>query len=201
MSTMASQITGVSIVYSIVGKGPDQRKHQSSTSLASVRKIHRWPVNSSHKRPVTRKMFPFEDVVIGQNSRDLDSILSVSDDICLRKIQRIYVCAVSIVSADDLVPLGAKPSKPALLTKFLYSIWKGSVLEKLSHIFKDKNGVYIKYQNTRNIFWNIHPSFQEIQIAVCDVIKEYSASFPSEASTGKPFNSWGVTHDDGFYSC
>ena len=64
-------------------------------------------------------MFPFEYVVIGENSRDLDSILSVSDDKCLRKIQRIDVCVVRIVSADDLVPLGAEPSKPALLTKFL----------------------------------------------------------------------------------
>ena len=40
MSTMASQITGVSIVCSTVGSGADQRKHQSSTSLAFVRGIH-----------------------------------------------------------------------------------------------------------------------------------------------------------------
>ena len=46
MSTMASQITGT-----------DQRKRQSSGSLAFVRGIHWWPVNSPHKRPVTRKMF------------------------------------------------------------------------------------------------------------------------------------------------
>ena len=26
--------------------------------------IHRWPVNSPHKRPVTRKMFPFEDIIL-----------------------------------------------------------------------------------------------------------------------------------------
>ena len=42
--------------------GTDQRKHQSSASLASVRGIHRWPVNSLHKGPVTWKMFPFDDV-------------------------------------------------------------------------------------------------------------------------------------------
>ena len=50
MHTMASQITGVSIVYSTVCSGADQRKHQSFASLAFVRGIHRWPVNSSHKR-------------------------------------------------------------------------------------------------------------------------------------------------------
>ena len=42
----------------------DQRKHQSSSSLAFVRGIHRWPVNSPHKLPVTRKMFPFDDVIM-----------------------------------------------------------------------------------------------------------------------------------------
>ena len=42
----------------------DQRKHQSSASLAFVRGIHRWPVNSPHKRPVTRKIFPIDDIII-----------------------------------------------------------------------------------------------------------------------------------------
>ena len=42
----------------------DQRKHQSSASLAFVRAIHRGPVNSLHKWPVTRKMFPFDDVIM-----------------------------------------------------------------------------------------------------------------------------------------
>ena len=64
MSMMASQITGVFIVCSIVGSGADQRKYQSSASLAFVRGIHRWPVNSPHKGPVTRKMFPFDDVIM-----------------------------------------------------------------------------------------------------------------------------------------
>ena len=62
-----SQTTGASIVYSAVCSGADQRKHQSSPSLAFV--IHRWPVNSSHKGPVTRKMFPFDDVIMTTNCR------------------------------------------------------------------------------------------------------------------------------------
>ena len=64
MSPMASQITDISIVYSTVWSGADQRKHQSSASLAFVRGIHRWPVNFPHKGPATRKMFPFDDVII-----------------------------------------------------------------------------------------------------------------------------------------
>ena len=64
MSAMASQITSLTIVYSTVYSGGDQRTHQSSASLAFVRGIHRWPVNSPHKRPVTRKMFAFDDVIM-----------------------------------------------------------------------------------------------------------------------------------------
>ena len=65
MGAMASQITDVSIVYSTVWSGADQRKYQSSASLDFVSGIHRWPVNSPHKGPVTRKMFPFDDVIMG----------------------------------------------------------------------------------------------------------------------------------------
>ena len=64
MTTIASQITSLTIVYSTVYPGADQRKHQSSASLAFVRVIHRGPVNSPHKWPVTRKMFPFGDVIM-----------------------------------------------------------------------------------------------------------------------------------------
>ena len=63
MCAIASQITSLAIVYSAVYSGADQRKHQSSASLAFVGGIHRWPVNSPHKGPVTRKMFPFDDVI------------------------------------------------------------------------------------------------------------------------------------------
>ena len=64
MGSIASQITSLTIVYSIVYSDADQRKHQSSASLAFVRGIHRGPVNSPHKWPVTRKMFPFDDVIM-----------------------------------------------------------------------------------------------------------------------------------------
>ena len=43
MTTMAFQITNLTIVYSTVYSGADQRKHQSSASLAFVREIHRIP--------------------------------------------------------------------------------------------------------------------------------------------------------------
>ena len=64
MSVMASQITSLTVVYSIVYSGTDQRKHESSASLDFVRGIHRWPVNSPHKGTVTRKMLPFDDIIM-----------------------------------------------------------------------------------------------------------------------------------------
>ena len=64
MTMLASQITSLAVVYSIVYSGVNQRKHQSSASLAFVREIHRGPVNFPPKWPVTRKMFPFDYVII-----------------------------------------------------------------------------------------------------------------------------------------
>ena len=56
MGMMASQIISLAVVYSTYYSGADQRKHQSSASLAFVWVIHRWPVNSPHKWPVTQKI-------------------------------------------------------------------------------------------------------------------------------------------------
>ena len=98
MRAMASQITMLTIVYSNVYAGTDQRKHQSSASLAFVRGIRRWPENSRHKGPVTRKMFfywwrHYVDVNffwIGRINLDpklwfqIESTYSVSQDICTR---------------------------------------------------------------------------------------------------------------------
>ena len=69
IGTMASQITSLMIVYSTGYSGADQRKHQSSPSLAFVRGIYGWPVDSPHIGPVTRKMFPFDDVIMVNEMR------------------------------------------------------------------------------------------------------------------------------------
>ena len=64
MGAIASQITSLTIVYSAVYSDADQRKHESSASLAFVWGIHREPVNSPHKWPVTWKMSLFGDVIM-----------------------------------------------------------------------------------------------------------------------------------------
>ena len=93
MSRMPSQITSLTIAYSTVYSSADQKKHQSSASLAFVRGIHRWPVNSPHKGPATGKMFPFDNVIMIHASVVLFAFYYLSFywfDICL--FDRILYC-------------------------------------------------------------------------------------------------------------
>ena len=111
MSPTASRITGVTVVHSTVCSGVDQRKHQSSASLTFVRGIHRSRVHSPHKRPVTRKMFPFHDVSMQKWDHIYDHIY-----IC------IYILDSNLVityPADVQALLGARLSAGSLL-KFEY---------------------------------------------------------------------------------
>ena len=94
MTTIASQITSLTIIYSTVYSGADQSKHQSSASLAFVWGIHRGPVNSPHKWPVTRKMFPFDDVIM----RHIDLGMAIGDP-QLKKLHilQINMCISNVV--------------------------------------------------------------------------------------------------------
>ena len=61
-STMASQITSGSIVYSTVCS--DQRKKSKLRVTGLCEGNSPWPVISPHKGPVTGKMLPFDDVIM-----------------------------------------------------------------------------------------------------------------------------------------
>ena len=87
---VASQITGVAIVYSTVCSYADQRKHQRFASLGFVRGVRRWPVNSPHKGPATRKLFPFDDVFMQFCDRGRVKQLSISQ-LTLFSKQRAWV--------------------------------------------------------------------------------------------------------------
>ena len=102
MSTIASQITSLTILYSTVYSGADQRKHQSSASLAFVRGIYRGPVNFPHKGLVTRKMFPFDDVIMRNQ---------------YRKVWRTDSSVFSAVSVCGPTTLGSKVSAATMMTK------------------------------------------------------------------------------------
>ena len=75
MGAKACQITSPTIVYSTIHSGADQRKHQSSALLAIVRGINRWPVNSPHEWPVTRKMFPLDNVFMNCEKKPMHALI------------------------------------------------------------------------------------------------------------------------------
>ena len=108
MGTIASQITSLTIVYLIVYSNADQWKDQSSASLAFVRWIHRGPVNSPHKWPVTRKIFPFDDVIMyaqlaGENWMTYDITHKHTDGL-------VQDCSNSSALAVELLQSYTKPS-------------------------------------------------------------------------------------------
>ena len=60
MGAMASQITSLTIVYSTVYSGADQRKRVTDLCAGNSPVTGEFPA----KWPVTRKMFPFDAVII-----------------------------------------------------------------------------------------------------------------------------------------
>ena len=95
--------TSLTIVYSTVYSATDQRKHQSSAPLAFVRGIHRWPMNSPHKGPVTRKMFLFNDVIMGICGNSMSSSCSYHvAEYVLFRIRHCNWIKIPILSADTL---------------------------------------------------------------------------------------------------
>ena len=126
MGAMASQITTVSIVYSTVCWVPDQRKHQNSASLAFVRGIHRWPVNSPYKGPVTRKM-SFDGVIMCESHFINEFIPSVLTYAFLHKnISIVEIC----VMTDWL------SSGPSLLVAMVSLRFKGRRFDITLHLIK-----------------------------------------------------------------
>ena len=141
MGTIVSLITSLTIVYSTVYSDADQGKHQSSASLAFVWGIHRGQVNSAHKWPVTRKMFPFDDVIMycrilldlirhfERNHLNNESILNIFNS--HGKFEKISL------PAGGLAPLGVETYAGIAMTRSGYLIYMGSTLEKLQHNHKN----------------------------------------------------------------
>ena len=97
MSTMASQITSRTIVYTTVYSDADQRKHQSSASLAFVWGIHRGP----HKGPVTQKIFPFDDVIMILLTKSIATLTMSDMFIYYKNICKISISYTYMLGDDD----------------------------------------------------------------------------------------------------
>ena len=101
MSAIASQITSHTLVYSNVCSGANQRKHHSSASLAFVRGIHRWPVNSPYKWQATRKMFPFDDVIMICSKSNYNDCYTLVFSLNPKKLRTSYVITLDNNSTCD----------------------------------------------------------------------------------------------------
>ena len=118
MDAVASQITSLTIVYLTVYSGADQRKFQSSASLAFVRGIHRWPVNFPHKRPVTRKRFPFDDVIMNTFIRSTLQLCS-RYLLCLQMLYIYIYISMTTTSVDAVLTYFIQEN----CTRFLQISW------------------------------------------------------------------------------
>ena len=132
MTMLASQITSLTVVYSIVYSGVNQRKHQSSASLAFVREIHRGPVNFPHKWPVTRKMFPFDDVIMWTIS--IYGIITFRFMIKTTLITYFIICINTALKTTILTPRLIPFNESSVLNaNFHYSVVLTSVSNHLPH--------------------------------------------------------------------
>ena len=157
---LASQVTSLTIVYLTVYSGADQRKHQSSASLAFVRGIYRSPVNSPYKGPVTRKMFPFDDVIM---------------TFCIYDDSQKY----SPPSSTSVIPRSPKyqwllPKSPYLKRRGILYIYYpvGLSLKVSSYILNfeaQTNITWKKVANIVSIFSHIFIWTQNISISWCKI--------------------------------
>ena len=161
MGALASQITSLTIVYSDVYSDADQRKHQRSVSLAFMRGIHRWLVNSPHKWPVTRKMLPFDDVImisseLLQRIKDIlvDMLTVINSSLCTGVFpdnpKFTKVVPLTTKHYDDVKWLPMRPELPAnraFVQQFVHTDNKetSKVLDKVPLWEKPFNNVIMGY--------------------------------------------------------
>ena len=98
ISGVASQITGVSVAYSTVCSGVDQRNHRRSASRAFMRGIHRSSVNSPPKGPVARRMFQ-SDIVTMVVSHFVSFQVVICQTLLSLPIAQFWMRYVSVLGA------------------------------------------------------------------------------------------------------
>ena len=146
MGAMASQITSLTVVYSTVYSDADQRKHQSSASLGFVCGIHRWPVNSPHKWPVRRKLFPFDDVIMFHSTL-----------LILKKILTLWSWFWAEEASKDIKTF-------YLFSKYISYKWNTrKLLVKMSHLFD-----YLSKKHGEYVVFVLAASYYDLCLILCD---------------------------------
>ena len=157
MTAMASQITSLMIVYSTVYSGADQRKHQSSVSLAFVRGIHRWPVNPLLIGPVTRKMFLFDDVIMRRHLYH-NRITACVLNVLIPFFSIVFMHLFPILARQSFTFLAFwQTIKKKLLCYSQYNEWLGSKLVEQSCSPKDfksthEHCTYLSFCSTTGLY-------------------------------------------------
>ena len=169
MGTVTFQISSLTIVYSTIYSDADQRKHQSSASLAFVRGIHRGSVNSPHKWAVTRKMFPVDDVIMvtHQNKGNKQRVLmhghqgwNVRHGLCHIYMIYVYIwvvhsfclfCCLFIIVTTQFValyePCKPKPKpKPSTYDTRTTTPWQRSKFRYLDRSQSNKYAINMQIQ-------------------------------------------------------
>ena len=156
MDWIASQITSLPVVCSIVYSDVNQRKHQSSASLAFVREIHRGPVNFPHKWPVTRKMFPFDDVIMLHILQNTKCVFIVAFSNFLNYMNALeQITQHRIFNESSVAILGLHTSIATLYSLNMLCIQRWymrlkALLISSGHRSKDKGTVKLRYEIPRN---------------------------------------------------
>ena len=116
-------ITNSTIVYSTTYSGADKRKQQSSTSLTLLAEF-------PAQRPVTRKMFPFDEGII-RSPWSVINTLSPCDAKCQQKYWSttapIMLCFLTAPSSHYVIQCWLKCTVPS---RYIAVIFLGITLER-----------------------------------------------------------------------
>ena len=160
MGTIVSQITSLTVVYSTVHSNAENIKAPGHWPL--LWGIHRGPVNSPHKWPVTRKMFPFDDVIM-MTRLCFASHIKVGCCLCMisflkKNIQKVIIPYFQLVTRRFLSPNSkCDISDVAVFSQTIYSdafLWIKSFIFWL----KCHWSLFLRVQLTIIQHWNC--SFQ-----------------------------------------
>ena len=123
MSILASQITGDSTVCFTVWLDQHQRKHQSPRYWSFVKGIHRRMVGSPHKGTVTRRPFPFDDVIMQCTLRHhLDGQIYVSSG--NSKSDKLFTLSFVYIMLYHIILNNVGPYATAsMFSHFTYYLW------------------------------------------------------------------------------